>query len=1017
MFFNNSRLLRLVICFIALLVASGRSAAADTKEQRDARMAWWREARFGMFIHWGLYAVPAGEYGGKKIPGLGEWIMYDAKIPVAQYETYAKAFNPVKFNADQWAAIVKAAGMKYLVITAKHCDGFAMYSSKASKYNIADATPFRRDPMAELAKACAAQGIRLCFYYSHCWDWHEPNAPGFINDWDFGPMSKRKPDVYFRGKSLPQVEELVSQYKPALMWFDVPDLTPERSREFLKVIRRHVPDCVVNDRVGNDLGDYLTPEQYIPANGFPGRDWETCMTINDTWGYKSYDNNFKSTATLLRNLIDIASKGGNYLLNVGPTAEGIIPEPEVQRLKEIGRWMDVNSEAIHGTTAGPFKKLEWGRCTQKPERLFLHVFDWPQTPLFVPGLKNRVEEAYLLADPKRASLPVSQNEDGVTITLPTEAPDKIASVVVLEISGPADVAPYSIPQASDGSVTFPAVDGTIHGDTARYDADPGKDDVGYWTNAQDWVDWNFSIKKPGPFEVEVTYACENGAAGSEFSIEAADKKLTGKVEGTGGWGKYVTKNLGRIEIPAGHQTLAVRATAMPHGAVMDLRSVVLKPALPTESKQQRDARMAWWREARFGMFIHWGLYAVPAGQWKGKFPSPGGGEWIMNTFNIPVEEYEQLAKQFNPVKYDPAAWVRTAKQAGAKYIVITSKHHDGFSIFDTKATDYNVVKATPYGKDLLKPLADECRKQGLKFCTYYSIMDWHHPAQYRSSPQSYNATKIHPERRAEYIAFMKQQLKELLNGPNPEVLWFDGQWPAWWTEEDAVDVARFLRTLKPSLIINNRLGTGRASADMGGFGRHDRAYVGDFDTPEQEIPATGLPGVDWETCMTMNDTWGYRTDDTNWKSTKVLMRQLIDAASKGGNYLLNVGPTAAGEIPPASVERLQGMGKWMAANGEAICGTTASPFKKLDWGRCTQKPGKLFLHVFDWPRGELKVPGLKNRVKQAYLLADAKQNGRVHLLEVTPSADGVSVKLPEKAPDDIASVVVLEIEGPADVAQ
>ena len=323
-------------------------------------MAWWREARFGMFIHWGLYAVPAGEYDGKKIHGLGEWIMYDAKIPVAKYENYAKQFNPVKFNAEQWVAVAKAAGMKYLVITAKHCDGFAMYPSKASKYNIMDATPFNRDPMAELAKACAAQGIRLCFYYSHCWDWHEPNAPGLINSWDFGPIEKRNVSVYFRQKSLPQVEELVAQYKPALMWFDVPDLTRKRSREFLKVIRRHVPDCIVNDRVGNDLGDYLTPEQYIPANGYPGHDWETCMTINDTWGYKSYDNNFKSTETLLRNLIDIASKGGNYLLNVGPTAEGVIPAAEVERLKEIGRWMDVNSEAIHGTTASPFRAAPLG---------------------------------------------------------------------------------------------------------------------------------------------------------------------------------------------------------------------------------------------------------------------------------------------------------------------------------------------------------------------------------------------------------------------------------------------------------------------------------------------------------------------------------------------------------------------------------------------------------------------------------------------------------------------------------
>ena len=216
--------------------------------------------------------------------------------------------------------------------------------------------------------------------------------------------------------------------------------------------------------------------------------------------------------------------------------------------------------------------------------------------------------------------------------------------------------------------------------------------------------------------------------------------------------------------------------------------------------------MAWWRDARFGMFIHWGVYAVPAGQWQGKFVPPGGGEWIMTTANIPIPEYEALAKQFNPVKYDPAEWVRVAKAAGVKYIVITSKHHDGFSMFDTKATDYNIVKATPYAKDVLKPLADECRKQGIHFCTYYSIMDWHHPAQDRGSPQSYNPTKIHPERKAEYIAYMKQQLKELIDEVDPEVLWFDGQWLPWWTEADGVDVCKYLKKLKPTLLINNRLG-------------------------------------------------------------------------------------------------------------------------------------------------------------------------------------------------------------------
>ena len=223
--------------------------------------------------------------------------------------------------------------------------------------------------------------------------------------------------------------------------------------------------------------------------------------------------------------------------------------------------------------------------------------------------------------------------------------------------------------------------------------------------------------------------------------------------------------------------------------------------------------------------------------------------------------------------------------------------------------------------------------------------------------------------------------------------------------------------LKPSIIINNRVGAGEPNLRVADPGDNKEKYAGDFGTPEQEIPATGMAGADWETCMTMNGSWGYWIDDKNWKSTEELGAQLIDAASKGGNYLLNVGPTAEGEIPAASIERLQGMGRWMAVNGEAIYGATASPFKKLDWGRCTQKPGKLFLHVFAWPHGELTVPGLKNKVKQAYLLADAKENAKAQSLDVTSAADGVSVKLPEKAPDAIASVVVLEIEGPAAVAQ
>jgi alpha-L-fucosidase len=433
-----------------------------------------------------------------------------------------------------------------------------------------------------------------------------------------------------------------------------------------------------------------------------------------------------------------------------------------------------------------------------------------------------------------------------------------------------------------------------------------------------------------------------------------------------------------------------------------------KAGLSRETPRRRDTRMKWWRDARFGMFIHWGLYAIPAGTWKER-QIPGIGEWIMDRANIPVAEYEQLARRFNPVKFDAAEWVRIARGAGMKYMVITSKHHDGFCLFDSKATDYDVVDATPYGKDLLRPLAEECRKQGLQFCVYYSIMDWHHPAQYRGSEKRYNPTKIHSERKAEYMAYMKTQLRELLASCDPAVLWFDGEWPAWYTEEDGRELYRYLRELKPSIIINNRVGKGRKG--MEGLNKGDREYVGDFGTPEQQIPATGLPGVDWESCMTMNNTWGYKSYDDGWKSVETLVRNVIDTASKGGNYLLNVGPTAEGLIPGPSVERLRGIGKWMAANAEAIRGTGASPFAKTPWGRCTQKRlegglTRLYLHVFDWPADQrLVIPGLANRPVKALLLASGKE------LEVGAGDAGVAIDLPEAMPDPIATVVALDVRG------
>ena len=422
-------------------------------------------------------------------------------------------------------------------------------------------------------------------------------------------------------------------------------------------------------------------------------------------------------------------------------------------------------------------------------------------------------------------------------------------------------------------------------------------------------------------------------------------------------------------------------------AGMILATAFVSPApaaIPGETEEQKDSRMQWWRDGKLGMFIHWGLYAIPAGEWKGA-KVPGIGEWIMHHGRIPKEEYSKLREEFNPVKYDPEQWVRIAKQAGMKYIVITSKHHDGFCLFDSKLTDYDVT-GTPYGKDLLKPLADACHKEGIKICWYHSIMDWHHP-------------EAHNEK---YFQHMRGQLKELLtNYGHIGVLWCDGEWIDEWTEQQGVELEKSLRQLQPKLIVNNRIGKRKRSP-------------GDFGTPEQHIPATGMPGWDWETCMTMNDTWGFKKDDHNWKSTEDLIHKLVDIVSKGGNFLLNVGPTAKGEIPQPSIQRLAEIGRWMEINNQSIYGTTASPFKQLPWGRCTKKPGVLYLHVFDWPdHGKLIVPGLQNDVTKAYLLADAAQAE----LTTMRSQEDVVVSVPTKALNAVDTVVVLEIDGEPNVTQ
>ncbi len=441
----------------------------ETKEQRDTRMAWWREARFGMFIHWGLYAVPAGEWQGRNSGRYSEWIMHDQKIPVSDYKALASGFDPKDFDADAWVSVAKAAGMKYIVITAKHHEGFAMFKSDANSFNIVDATPFKRDPLKELAAACQKQGMKLGFYYSQDQDWTAPGGVAVGGHWDKaqdGDFAE-----YLKTKAIPQMEELLNNYQPypAVIWFDTPtsDMTPKLAGQIVALLNKH-PNIIWNDRLGGGYGgDTSTPEQFIPAQGLPGKDWETCMTINDTWGYRSKDTNFKSTQTLLRNLIDVASKGGNYLLNVGPTPLGVIPQPEVDRLREIGHWLDANGEAVYGTTASPFphiSSLPWGRATQKAGKLYLHVFNWPTDGKLLVPIENQPTKAWLLVKPDEA-LPISSEAGkGVTISVPTIAPDPIASTIVLEVSDPVKpLSPPPVKSAADGSLTLHAEDAELIG--------------------------------------------------------------------------------------------------------------------------------------------------------------------------------------------------------------------------------------------------------------------------------------------------------------------------------------------------------------------------------------------------------------------------------------------------------------------------------------------------------------------------------------------------------------------------
>jgi alpha-L-fucosidase len=569
---------RWIFVLLSLLLAPSIAAQpkAETPQEFQKRTRWWQEAKFGMFIHWGVYSVLAGEYNGRRTTGIAEWIMHDLQIPKAEYEKFLPKFNPVKFNARQWARLARQAGMKYIVITSKHHDGFNIYDSKANPYNIMQATPFKRDPLRELAQACRAEGVRLGFYHS-IMDWHHPDA------------NAAGAERYIQVMKA-QLKELITQYDPAILWFDgewVDWWTEERGDDLERYVRSLKPSIIINNRVGKRThkdGDHETPEQEIPASAIPGgRLWETCMTMNDTWGYSRFDHHWKSTRSLVQKLCDIAHKGGNFLLNVGPTGEGEIPQASVERLLEIGQWMSRNGEAIYGTKQSPVRRLSFnGRCTVKGNTLYLHVFEWSEGNLPVTGLSAAPHRVRVPGTGETLPFSVVQSSEGgmeLYIARPRSL-DPLVTVVALEFDRlPAfrEVSASVKPDA-DGAFTLRASEAEIHGQTARYEEGGGKDNIGFWIVPQDYVTW--SIQAPGArsYRVEITYACPPEEAGSEFEVRAGEEEpATETVQATGSWIDFRNFAVGSIAVQPGRQTISVKVRKMKRDAVMNLQSVRLIP--------------------------------------------------------------------------------------------------------------------------------------------------------------------------------------------------------------------------------------------------------------------------------------------------------------------------------------------------------------------------------------------------------------------------------------------------------
>jgi alpha-L-fucosidase len=569
----------------------------NSMKTHDERIEWWREARFGMFIHWGIYSLPGGEWKGKEVKGYSEHLMRKEKITRADYLELAHVFNPVKFNAEEWILAAKKAGMHYFIITAKHHDGFAMFDSKVSDFNVVKQTPFKRDPMAELAAAAKKHGMKFGFYYSHAFDWEHPDAPG--NDWEYNNPGGDKllgganwydahPDwlpkaaKYVDEKAIPQIRELINTYHPDILWFDTPHKLPlSENMRILKAIRAADPNIVVNGRLvrsaGGNFGDYANtgdrPAELLTVEG----DAEAIPTTNESYGYSKHDHSHKSAKFFIQLLANSASRGANLLMNLGPKGDGAFDQKDKNILDSIGSWLAKNGTSIYGTERATLPIPAWGVTTQKGNQIYLHVFNWPANGnLVLGGLKSKVKAAYLLTDKAKNGLALKRlDASAINVSLPLKSPAGPNVVIVLEVDGKIETDAARVISSDVPENRFLVFDAEQHGPRLSYgDGKTNRYYVTGWKSKDSYLSWNLKALKPAKYKVVLKYIADEGGAAYEVKIGDFVKKeeVSPSVKGA-----VVTTEIGIATLGAGPIELRIKPLIIKGEELMKLLEIQLLP--------------------------------------------------------------------------------------------------------------------------------------------------------------------------------------------------------------------------------------------------------------------------------------------------------------------------------------------------------------------------------------------------------------------------------------------------------